>query len=152
MSLYLVQHGKSLSKEEDPEQGLSEAGETETARIAEVARVYGVEVAVIHHSTKKRAGQTARRFADALSPPGGCDEISGLKAMDDVKAMAETLNPGDNRMLVGHLPFMGRLVSWLITGDTEKPVFAFQNSGVVCLDKTEDGHWIIRWTLMPHIS
>lgn len=152
MSLYLVQHGKSRPKQEDPQQGLSSAGEEETARIAEVARVYGVEVAVIHHSTKKRAGQTARRFAHALSPPGGIEEIAGLKPMDDVKAMAETIKAGDNRMLVGHLPFMSRLVSWLITGDTEKPVFAFQNSGIVCLDMTADQDWVIKWTLMPHIS
>ncbi len=152
MSLYLVQHGKSLSKEEDPEQGLSAVGEEETARIGEVARMYGVEVAVIHHSTKKRAGQTSRRFADALSPPGGLDEIAGLKAMDDVTAMAETIKPEENRMLVGHLPFMGQLVSYLITGDTKKPVFAFQKSGIVCVDTTENGHWIIKWTLMPNIS
>ncbi|MDY6904810.1 MAG: phosphohistidine phosphatase SixA [Thermodesulfobacteriota bacterium] len=152
MALYLVQHGKSLPKEEDPEQGLSETGEKETARIAEVARGYGVAVSVIHHSTKKRAAQTARCFADALSPLNGIQEITGLKPMDDVKTMAGTINSRDNRMLVGHLPFLSRLLSLLITGDTEKPLFSFQNSGVVCLDMTETGDWVIKWTLMPHIS
>jgi phosphohistidine phosphatase len=30
MALYLVQHGKSLPKDQDPDQGLSEDGTTET--------------------------------------------------------------------------------------------------------------------------
>ena len=35
MALYLVQHGKSLSKEQDTEQGLSQRGYAEVSRIAE---------------------------------------------------------------------------------------------------------------------
>jgi len=53
-------------------------------------------------------------------------------------------------MLVGHLPFMERLASFLITGSADKPVIRFQNSGIVCLEKeTDAGHWTIRWTLFP---
>jgi phosphohistidine phosphatase len=56
-------------------------------------------------------------------------------------------------MLVGHLPFMERLTSYLITGSIDKPVLKFQNGGIVCLDKDVDsGFWIIRWTLMPKIG
>ena len=42
MALFLVQHGKSLEKEKDPERGLSPEGITEVTRIAEVAAGYGV--------------------------------------------------------------------------------------------------------------
>jgi phosphohistidine phosphatase len=56
-------------------------------------------------------------------------------------------------MLVGHLPFMARLCSWLVTGDPEMPVFQFQNAGIVCLKRTaETTNWIIAWTLMPAIG
>jgi phosphohistidine phosphatase len=56
-------------------------------------------------------------------------------------------------MLVGHLPFMERLTSFLITGSIDKPVFKFQNSGIVCLDKDpEPQAWVIRWALMPKIG
>ncbi len=150
MSLFLVQHGKSLSKETDPEQGLSEEGVSESKIIAEVAGGYGVKVSQIKHSVKKRARQTAEIMADALKPENGMLEITGIKPMDDVAAAARSLDSGENIMLVGHLPFMERLTSYLITGSIEKPVFRFQNSGIVCLDKDPD--WIIKWSLSPNIG
>ena len=64
MALFLVQHGKSLSKDIDPNQGLSEEGIAETQRIAEVARGYNVNVRSIKHSVKTRARTTAEIFAD----------------------------------------------------------------------------------------
>jgi phosphohistidine phosphatase len=56
-------------------------------------------------------------------------------------------------MLVGHLPFMERLTSYLITGSTDKPVFKFQNGGILCMDQDMDTHtWFIKWALMPYIE
>ena len=52
MALFLVQHGKSLPKELDPDQGLSDEGFAETKRIAEVAKGYGINVMRILHSGK----------------------------------------------------------------------------------------------------
>jgi phosphohistidine phosphatase len=151
MALFLVQHGKSLPKDKDPNKGLSEAGIHETERIAQVAKGYGVHVSSIAHSGKTRACQTADIFASALKPEGGLQEISGLNPLDDVTAVA--IDSTEDRMLVGHLPFMERLTAYLITGSIERPVFKFQNSGIVCLDKAPDiGSWVIKWALMPQIS
>ena len=153
MALYLVQHGHSLPKDVDPDQGLSEEGVAETERIAGVARDYNVNVGQIMHSVKTRAAKTAEIFASALQPPDGKNEVEGLKPMDDVAAFATSLNPESNTMLVGHLPFMERMAAYLVTGSMDKPVFKFQNSGIVCLDKDpESDSWVIVWTLMPHIS
>lgn len=153
MALYLVQHGKSLAKEADPDQALSETGIAETRNIARVAAGYRVMVRRIHHSVKTRARQTAEIFAEALHPVDGVHQIDGIKPMDDVTAIAPGLNPEDALMLVGHLPFMARLTTYLVTGRTEPPVFKFQNSGMVCLDRQPDEtNWQIVWTLMPHIG
>jgi phosphohistidine phosphatase len=145
MALFLVQHGKSLPKDKDPNKGLSEAGIHETERIAQVAKGYGVHVSSIAHSGKTRACQTADIFASALKPEGGLQEISGLNPLDDVTAVA--IDSTEDRMLVGHLPFMERLTAYLITGSIERP------SGIVCLDKAQDTKsWVIKWALMPQIS
>jgi phosphohistidine phosphatase len=153
MALFLVQHGKSLPKDVDPDQGVSEEGVSETERIANVAKDYDVTVKIIQHSVKSRARSTAEIFASALNPEGGIQEVIGLKPMDDVAAFAKRITPDENLMLVGHLPFMERLTSHLITGASEKPVLKFQNSGIVCLDKDPDSQsWFIKWTLMPHIG
>jgi len=153
MTLYLVQHGQSLPKDVDPDQGLSETGVAETERIAGVAKDYQINIGHILHSVKTRARKTADIFASALNPSGGVKEVEGLKPMDDVAAFAADLSPDTNTMLVGHLPFMERMTSYLVTGSIDQPVFKFQNSGIVCLDQDPDTKsWIIIWTLMPHIA
>jgi len=153
MALYLVQHGQSLPKDVDPDQGLSENGVAESERIAGVAKDYNINVGQIRHSVKTRARKTADIFASALLPGGGAKEVQGLKPMDDVAAFAASLNSDTNTMLVGHLPFMERMASYLVTGSIDKPVFKFQNSGIVSLDKDPDSEsWVIKWTLMPNIS
>ncbi len=153
MALYLVQHGRSRPKDVDPDQGLSDEGIAETKRIAEVALNYRIQVALIKQSGKKRARQTADIFADTLQPAGGVEETAGLKPMDDVSAFAGGLDAGANVMLVGHLPFMERMAAYLVTGSADRPIFKFQNSGIVCLDKDPNsGAWIIVWTLMPKIG
>jgi phosphohistidine phosphatase len=153
MALYLIQHGKSLSKDQDPDQGLSAEGIAETERIAKLAGDAGFSVSQIKHSVKTRARQTAEIFAGALNPKQGIREVSGIKPLDDVAEYAANIDPIEDIMLVGHLPFMERMTSFLITGSTDKPVFKFQNSGIVCLDKDPEAQaWVIRWTLMPQIG
>ena len=153
MALYLIQHGKSLPKDEDPDQGLSAEGISETERMARMAKDYDIAVSQIRHSVKTRARQTAEIFAGALSPKEGIEEVSGIKPMDDVTAYAASIDAAEDTMLVGHLPFMERMAAFLITGSIEKPVIKFQNSGIVCLDKDPDTQtWVIRWTLMPKIG
>jgi phosphohistidine phosphatase len=152
MPIYLVQHGKSYPKEEDPDQRLSEQGIHDTKCITEVADNYNIKVDLIVHSIKKRALQTAELFSSVLNPANGIQEIAGIKPMDDVIQFAETMNDKKNLMIVSHLPFLSKLASFLIFGNTEPAVFKFQNSGIVCMDKNSDqGSWIINWTLMPDI-
>ena len=153
MSLYLVQHGKSLPKDVDPGQGLSEEGISEVKRIAEVAKNHRVGVSRIQHSGKTRARQTAEIFASALCSGRDLEERSGISPMDDVTAVASNLDTNDNLMIVGHLPFMERITTYLITGSTEKRVFKFQNGGILCLDQEpESSTWHIKWSLMPKID
>jgi phosphohistidine phosphatase len=153
MALYLVQHGKSLPKDQDPDQGLSKEGIAETKRMANLAKDQGVAVSQIRHSVKTRARRTAEIFAEALNPREGVREVSGIKAMDDVAEYAANIDPDENVMLVGHLPFMERLTSFLITGSIDQTVFKFQNSGIVCLDKDpEKQGWVILGALMPKVG
>ena len=153
MALYLVQHGQCHPKDIDPDKGLTQEGHDTVTRIAGVAKGYGVPVTTILHSGKKRARQTAELFEKALAPPEGLHVKSGLNPLDDVTALAGLIDSKNNLMLVGHLPFMSRLCAWLLTGDPEKPVFQFQNGGIVCLKHPpESSDWIIAWALMPQID
>ncbi len=151
MSIFLVQHGLSLPKTEDPEKGLSDRGREETLKIAGVAAGYGVKISKIFHSGKNRSEQTALIMAETLSPGLDIEFLSGISPMDDVKILGNRLDPGSGHMVVGHLPYMEKLVTYLTSGREEPKVLKFQNSGIVCLDRDESG-WFIRWTLNPNIS
>ncbi len=151
IAIYLVQHGRSLLKEEDPQQGLSQQGAVEAGLIAHRLMEQSVPVARIEHSDKHRALQTAQIFADLLYPVHGVVERPGLKPMDDVAPIAEYLAPELDVMLVGHLPFLQKLLSRMLTGREDLSLLNFQNAGVVCLDRDEQGAWQIRWTCFPHL-
>ena len=151
MALFLVQHGLSLPKEKDPERGLSEKGLEDTKKIAEVAKVYKIPVSMIVHSGKNRAEKTALIFNKTLDLKESCKKMQGINPLDDVKIIGDEIDPNANIMIVGHLPFMERLVSYLVTEKEELRIYKFQNSGIVCLDN-EDDKWFIKWTLNPDIS
>ena len=153
MALYVVQHGNALPKTEDPEKGLSAEGKAETLRIAQVAKSYSVSVSEIRHSGKKRARETAEILAAALTPEKGVFAIHGLNPLDDVSVFGAGIDLSHDIMLVGHLPFLERLIGLLVCDDSDRTVFKLQNSGIVCLDKEEEsGFWVITWALMPNIG
>lgn len=153
MALFLVQHGKSLPKEKDPDQGLSKEGLAETQAMVTLAAENNVQVMRIIHSGKKRALQTAEIFVKAFEPEAGMTKGAGLAPLDDVTRFASTLNNEENIMIVGHLPFMEKLLSYLVTGSPDRPVIKFQNSSIVCLDIDDVAdHWFIRWAVFPHFD
>jgi phosphohistidine phosphatase len=153
MALFLVQHGKSLPKEKDPDQGLSRDGLAETQTMAALAAENNVQIRRIIHSGKKRALQSAEIFMKILEPEAGILKGAGLAPLDDITIFASTLNNEENIMVVGHLPFMERLVSYLVTGSPENQVVKFQNSSIVCLDTVDASEpWFVRWALFPRFD
>lgn len=145
MAIYLARHGEA---EHD---ALTVQGRAEVTRIAEVAAGYQVPVQRIEHSLKHRARQTAEIMAAHLSPAGGTGERAGIAPLDDVAPVAAALDPASDLLLVGHLPFMERLIGALIAGDAGLRVFKVQAGGLICLDRDEAG-WHIRWALMPRVG
>jgi len=153
MRLYLVQHGESLPKDADPERGLSATGFATVEGIAALARQQGLAVDRVVHSGKKRALQTAEIMAAAIQPAVPMQAEKGLGPMDDVQGFVAGLGAQGSLMVVGHLPFMAKLASYLVTGSPDTPVCQFQNGGIVCLDREDDtGKWSICWMLMPRMD
>lgn len=153
MAFYIVQHGKNLSKDLDPEKGLSPQGIAEVKKIAQLAQDCGVSVTQILHSGLKRAKQTADILASYLKPANGVAEAADIKPLDDSEDFASRVDLAADIMIVGHLPFLERLTTFLITGRQSPRVFKLQNGGILCLDRFEDSNTpAIKWSLMPNID
>jgi phosphohistidine phosphatase len=152
MKIYLVEHARAKPKEEDPERHITEEGRADTVKVAGLAELMGLEISKILHSGKTRAKETAETIAYALRPPGGIEVIEGLNPMDDVKLIAqEIVDSQETLMLVGHLPFMQRLASYLVAGNPDEPIIKFQYSTIVCLTHDEE-HWWVDWVLKPEMA
>ncbi len=94
------------------------------------------------------AEETAQIFANQIGD-GSVYQRSGMDPKDNVKVFSALLE-ADDTMYVGHLPYMGKLVSYLTTGDEDADVIKFANGGVVCIEK--DGEkFHIEWYLKPSI-
>lgn len=151
MKLYLVRHADPKSEAEDPERSLSDLGERQADRVGRFALDAGVRVNQIRHSGKKRAEETAEIVGRHLSPPKGVVATSGIAPMDDVVPAAEMLaSEEDDIMLVGHLPFMNRLVSQLVFGIPDCAAIDFPKAGMVCLVRATGG-WTIDWFVNPNV-
>ncbi len=148
MELYLVQHGKARSKEEDPERPLTPDGRREVeAVMLLMMRFNAIHASRVVHSGKRRAEETARIIGDQLE--ADVAEVDGLAPNDDPGLWRERLE-GDERdvVLVGHMPQLSRLASLLLCGDPEAGLVEFANGGVVCL-RRGDGPWTLKWSIPP---
>jgi len=150
MRLYLVQHGEARSEAEDPERSLTGRGKEETRRISDATKKVGLRPSTIYHSGKKRAEQTADIIAMALDLSTRLGQ--GLKPNDSIHPWVERISKeAKDLMIVGHLPFLEKLASFLVCGDEEAKLVLFRYSAILCLEKKESGGWAVDWFLKPEV-
>lgn len=152
MKLYLVQHGEAELTEKSSERELTDQGQLDVTNIAEFLGRTGVRVDRIIHSGKLRAQQTASILASAVGEDAPVETTPMINPNDDPKPFAlEISELTSDTMIVGHMPFMARLVSYLISGDTNRIITLYHPGSVVCLERDTGGPWTIAWMLRPEL-
>jgi phosphohistidine phosphatase len=152
MKLYLVQHGDSKPEEVDPSRGLTDKGRRDVGKVAAFIKPLSLSVKTVWQSGKTRATQTAEILAPALAGSPQVTKHAGIAPMDPVRPIAaEIVEIAEDLMVVGHLPFMAKLASLLAAGSEDAGVVAFQQGGVVCLERDDKGVWRIRWMVVPEL-
>lgn len=147
MKLYLVQHADAVAKQQDPARPLSEKGRADTQRMASFLAQSGVRMERVFHSGKARAVETAA----ILYPEVDAEAMEGIAPNDATDKLMQAVQKWDEDVIVvGHLPFMNRMVSRLVAGTEETGVVAFEPGCVVCLGQTENG-WSIEWMTPPSL-
>jgi phosphohistidine phosphatase len=148
MAIYLARHGEALSVEKNPERPLSKEGRYEIEKIAELLKKQDLKIGQIIHSGKKRAEETAQIFSSKIGD-GKISSIKELSPNDNVESFWKNVQSNDDIMYVGHLPFMEKLVSYIITGDKNDTIVKIKTAGVICLEKGQD-IWYIKWAISPN--
>jgi len=152
MKLYLVQHGEALSSDEDPERPLSPQGQQDVQAMADMLDVAGIRVARVWHSGKLRAGQTAAIIARRVCPRCRTEVIEGIKPKDSTAEFSQDADVWEeDTLVVGHLPFMSRLVSRLVIGDPGRELVSYYPGSVVCLERSGTHRWSVLWMLRPDV-
>lgn len=152
MKLYLVRHGDAVDQSPDALRPLSELGSQEVMRVARQLHIAGVRVGRIWHSGKLRAEQTAALLAKQVGVRNRTERIQGIAPMDSVAEFARDLDVWqEDTMIVGHMPFMARLVTFLLQSGTACDAVDFATGSVACLERTADDCWELQWLLCPSL-
>src|SRR3954468_249664 len=116
MVVYLVHHGDAVGPHVDARRPLSDRGRTEVARLAAEAAAKGARPAVVWHSGKLRARQTAEAFWRTCNALADFSATRDLQPGDPPEWIRDRLR-GEARdvMIAGHYPHLPRLLS-LLTG------------------------------------
>jgi phosphohistidine phosphatase len=156
MAVYLMQHGEATTEAENPARPLTDTGRAAVERVAARAKAAGVRIDRCVHSGKLRAEQTAELLVRALGSEGSIEPRDGLAPNDPVAPVADWLRAaaeGSSIAVVGHLPFLDRLASLLITDDENIQVIQFRMGGLVKLvPKSEGPGFTVAWLLTLEIA
>jgi phosphohistidine phosphatase len=150
MQLYLVQHGEAKPEHEDPQRGLTEQGWAIVEYVARFLEPLKLTPRIIEHSGKLRARQTAEILAARLYPLEGTRQVAGIGPNDPVESMLQRLKQEiEPLMIVGHLPYLSKLVSRLLGLPLDHLAVRFRMGGIVRLGRDENGQWAIEWAIPP---
>ena len=150
MHLYLARHGECSSTSLEP--SLSEQGKKDIQKLSSLLKPLNIQIENIFHSGKLRAKQTAELLQQNILCSHEITEKQGLNPNDDVVYWAEQLiHFKHDILLVGHLPFMSKLVSQLITNNEQPEVVHFHPGTFVCLEHFGDARWAIDFVIHPSL-
>jgi phosphohistidine phosphatase len=147
--LFLVHHGDAVGPEVDPRRPLSPAGREAVERLAAEAAARGARPAVVWHSGKLRAKQTAEAFWRACNALAELSASRDLQPDDSPAWIRDRLRAEPRDLLIaGHFPHLPRLLA-LLVGGREDAAASFPLLGVVALQRADDGE---TWTELWRIS
>jgi phosphohistidine phosphatase len=145
MQVWLVHHGDAVGPEVDPRRPLSPWGRDAVERLAKYAAEQHVKPAVIWHSGKLRAKETAEAFWRACNPFAAFSATRDLQPGDPPERIRDRLR-GESRdiLIAGHYPHLPRLLTLLLNAGPERPgpqgqSVPFPQNGVVALVSDDEG-------------
>jgi phosphohistidine phosphatase len=160
VNIYILRHGLAVERgtpgfANDSERPLTPKGKRQLRKIAAAMKIMDLRFDLILSSPFLRAKKTAEIAADILKLKKQLKFSDALTPKGDAKILIRQLNelkPAlKNILLAGHEPYLSRLISLLVTGDTQLQM-DFKKGGLCKLEieKLRFGRCaILVWLLTP---
>lgn len=160
MKLVIVRHAKALSPEAFAASGrgdgmrpLTKAGRKSAKRVAKGLRVLLPAVDAVATSSLLRAEQTAELIADAYGELAVEDlpELAPGATWDGLLRWLNSRRQGSIVVLVGHVPELNVLITWLLCGSRE-PLISLKHCAACALEfpgEVLPGAARLVWALTP---
>jgi phosphohistidine phosphatase len=148
VNLYLVHHGDAVGPDVDPRRPLSSVGRAAVDYAAAKASARGTHPAVVWHSGKLRAKETAEAFWRACNALAELSATRDLQPDDPPQWIRDRLR-GEQRdiLIAGHFPHLPRLLA-LLRGNSQGTAVEFPLHGVVALLTEDEGEtWKEEWRI-----
>jgi phosphohistidine phosphatase len=148
VKLFLVHHGDAVGPDVDTRRPLSARGQKDVTRVAADAAARGAKPAVVWHSGKLRARQTAEACWRACNPFAEFSAMRDLQPDDPPAWMRDRLR-GETRdvLIAGHFPHLPGLLTLLLAPHADR-VPAFPQHGMVALATDDEGEsWRELWRI-----
>jgi phosphohistidine phosphatase len=148
LRVHLVHHGEAVGPEVDLRRPLSASGRAAVERVASAAATRGVKPAVVWHSGKLRAKQTAEIFWRHCNALAAFSASRDLQPGDPPARMRDRLRcESRDILLAGHFPHLPALLA-LLRGEPEGATGEFPPHGIVTLRSDDDGQtWVEEWRI-----
>jgi phosphohistidine phosphatase len=148
VNLFLVHHGDAVGPDVDTRRPLSPRGQKAVARVAAEAAARGAKPAVVWHSGKLRARQTAEACWRACNPFAEFSATRDVQPDDPPVWMRDRLR-GETRdvLIAGHFPHLPGLLSLLLASQDDR-MLVFPQHGIVALASDDEGEtWRELWRI-----
>jgi len=101
---------------------------------------------------RKSSASSYWALAARLAPGVAPETLSGINPNDPVEPVAERLcGWTEDALIVGHQPFMGKLVTLGIAGRAAPPVVDYRPGAVACLERHAGNRWVLAWMVRPEL-
>ena len=132
MDLALIRHAPAAEGADDASRPLTRKGRRRFKAVVHRLDALGLHFDAVLHSPKLRALETA----ELLAPLADRLEVTALLAQPPSPTLLEALK-GKTLAVVGHEPWLSRLLAWLATGQAELGEhFTLRKGGVALLEGT----------------
>jgi phosphohistidine phosphatase len=155
IELYLLRHAEAApqaSFQDDASRQLTVAGKAQAAKLAQHLKKMGLTFDVVISSPFDRAKQTAQIILEATSSSHELTLSSSLTPNASTREILKELKPlhrCKRILLVGHMPHLGQLASFLISGLLDAHVM-FEKSAMARINfQNSAGIGSLVWLLSP---